>query len=135
MCPYCEERISYLAYNGDPTFTSTAVSGGSYYCPKCETTITIKRREAYAFMRREWDGRGDMDLYWANHVETRNYTMIHEDNCHHMEHIHCKHGTLEEVYEWAKLKGLPITHCSHCHPPNEGGSPPMSRYEASLRKG
>lgn len=52
MCPYCEEYINHLAYNGE-----------NYYCPhpNCDTTITGETREAEAFMSRKWDGRGDYE--------------------------------------------------------------------------
>ncbi len=52
MCPYCEEHIDHLAYNGE-----------NYYCPRpsCDTTITGGTREAEAFMSRKWDGRGEYE--------------------------------------------------------------------------
>ena len=50
MCPYCEVYIDHLAYNGE-----------NYYHSDCDTTITGETREAEAFMRCKWDGRGDYE--------------------------------------------------------------------------
>lgn len=48
MCPYCEEEIEYLAYNGE-----------DFFCHKCDTIVATDIFEASAFVKGTWDGRGD----------------------------------------------------------------------------